>query len=121
MIDRIVANGREAVTAVTAARIAEGTLGEIERAVNEMVEGSVRVLDAQATREWDREGDEQVRLVVTLADPAEDTWPSRDMSALSQRVRQLDLDRDLDLAVTYTNPTSDVENEPRQDDGSAGA
>lgn len=91
---------------MTVAHVADDTLSAIGAAVKQLVQGSVQVIDAHARRDWDREeGDEQVWLEVTLADPVGDTWPAAEMTALSQRVRQVGFDRGLDMVVTYTNPT----------------
>lgn len=115
------ATGKEA--AVTSAYVRDDTLADIKREVGALSEGSVRVIGVRATRDWDREGDEQVRLVVTLADPEGDTWPSDEMTLLSQRVRRVGYVRGLDMSVTYTNPTSGTADETSDEgefDGAAG-
>lgn len=97
---------------MTSAHVRDDTLADIERALHGLVEGTVRVIEARATREWDADGAERVRLVVTLADPVGETWPSDEMTRLSLKVRRVGYDRELDMIVTYTNPTTGTEDGP---------
>lgn len=105
---------------MTSAHVRDDTLANIEEELRAVVEGTIHVIDVRATRDWDSDGDERVRLVITLEDPADETWPSNEMTRLSQRVRQVGYDLGLDMNVTYTNPTSGTEDEPvplEEDDG----
>jgi len=92
----------------------EGMLKQIEDEVRNVRHGDVTVVDVQATRDWDSEGNDQVRLVVVLSDPEGSTWPKGELDVVMRRVRDVGLERGLDMWVSYTTPTPDFDDDDDQ-------